>query len=137
MYVTYEFYTTSYYGDTVTESLFDKYEQLARREIDYFTLGRLKQETISSNVKMAMCELIDFVYRVGKYNEYSSVDTDNKIIKSVSAGSESITYATTENQYYLSSVNKNEYSQNILFILKKYLDEETDSSGTSLLYMGR
>jgi len=136
MYVNYEYYTTTYFGETVTETLFPKYEQLARFEVDYFTQGRLLSETISNNVKMAMCDIIDFIYRVDQYKKYSAVDTDEKIVKSISAGSESITYATTENSYYTASINNAEYKNTIMFMLSKYLFNETDSNGILLLYQG-
>lgn len=64
MYVTYDFYSSSYGGTQVSSAEFEKYELKARYTLDSFTLKpkmtlRLLEGEHKDRIQLAMCELID------------------------------------------------------------------------------
>lgn len=64
MYADYEFYSTKYLGELVSEDDYPKYEMKARDELDYYTRMRipfLKDENKMERVKMCECKLIDLL----------------------------------------------------------------------------
>ena len=61
MYADYEFYSTKYLGELVSEDDYPKYEMKARDELDYYTRMRIpfvKDENKMERVKMCECKLI-------------------------------------------------------------------------------
>lgn len=108
MYVDYNYYISVYQGE-VKESDFPILQIKAKTILDYYTFNRI--ETVDDNVKLAMCELIDFIQE----------DKEGKEIESEKVGSYSVTY---------SKENKISKSRKEKKIINKYLGH------TNLLYRG-
>ena len=155
-YADYQFYTEKYYGDTVPESDFPKYEDRAGERIDMITFDRLvdglpDDERSQTKIKKAVCALIDAIYQIDQIKKTSmeTVGTviredgtvTGKAVSSVSSGSESISYVTGT-----SGNNTDIYSQgamdkkveNVLLrqIATDYLAGLVDKNGICLLYTG-
>lgn len=142
-YADYEFYKNEYYGDTIAESDFPKWADKASRQIDVFTFKRLlsaypEDEYTDKQIKLCMCDLAEKMMETDKYLKASALNEDGHAVavKSVSAGSESITYATGETVY--ASVIKDERSRTAFYrvTLTEYLNGLTDANGICLLYAG-
>lgn len=142
-YADYEFYKNEYYGDTIAESDFPKWADRASRQIDVFTFKRLlsaypEDEYTDKQIKLCMCDLAEKMMETDKYLKASALNEDGHAatVKSVSAGSESITYATGETVY--ASVIKDERSRTAFYrvTLTEYLNGLTDANGICLLYAG-
>lgn len=142
-YADYEFYKNEYYGDTIAESDFPKWADRASRQIDVFTFRRLlsaypPDEYTDKQIKLCMCELAEKMMETDKYLRASALNEEGhaSVVKSVSAGSESITYATGETVY--ASVIKDERSRTAFYrvTLTEYLNGLKDANGICLLYAG-
>lgn len=142
-YADYEFYKNEYFGDTIAESDFPKWADRASRQIDVFTFRRLlsaypPDEYTDKQIKLCMCELAEKMMETDKYLKASALNEEGHAtaVKSVSAGSESITYATGETVY--ASVIKDERSRIAFYrvTLTEYLNGLTDANGICLLYVG-
>lgn len=142
-YADYEFYKNEYYGDTIAESDFPKWADRASRQIDVFTFRRLlsaypADEYTDMQIKLCVCELAQKMMETDKYLKASALNEDGhaSVVKSVSAGSESITYATGETVY--ASVIKDEQSRKAFYqsTITEYLSGLTDANGICLLYAG-
>lgn len=110
MYVDYEYYS-DVYGGKVKENNFVNLEIKASIILNYYTFNRVKE--VTENIKLAICELIDFMY-IDEKNE-------GKEIESESVGSYSV-------KYQKKSVYAKQREQKK--ILNKYLGH------TNLLYRG-
>lgn len=142
-YADYDFYKNEYYGDTIAESDFPKWADRASRQIDVFTFRRLlsaypEDEYTDKQIKLCVCDLAQKMMETDKYLKASALNEEghSSIVKSVSAGSESITYATGETVY--ASVIKDECSRTAFYrlTLTEYLNGLTDANGVCLLYAG-
>lgn len=142
-YADYEFYKNEYYGNTIAESDFPKWADRASRQIDVFTFRRLlsaypPDEYTDKQIKLCMCDLAEKMMETDKYLKASALNEEGhaSVVKSVSAGSESITYATGETVY--ASVIKDERSRTAFYrvTLTEYLNGLTDANGICLLYAG-
>ena len=155
-YADYQFYTTTYYGDTVPESDFPKYAERASDRIDSITFDRLvngfpEEERAVTKVKKAVCAVADVLYQIDQIKKASmeSVGTVtredgtvvSKAVSSVSSGSESISYATgsssgAESIYGQAAVDKKVESVLLYQVATEYLSGVTDKKGICLLYAG-
>lgn len=142
-YADYDFYKNEYYGDTIAEADFYKWAERASRQIDVFTFRRLQSaypsdEYTDKQIKLCMCELAEKMMQTDKYLKSSALNEEGhaSIVKSQSAGSESITYATGETVY--ASVIKDDRSRTAFYrvTLTEYLNGLTDADGICLLYAG-
>ncbi len=142
-YADYEFYKNEYFGDTIAESDFPKWADRASRQIDVFTFRRLlsaypPDEYTDKQIKLCTCDLAEKMMETDKYLKASALNEEGHAtaVKSVSAGSESITYATGETVY--ASVIKDERSRTAFYrvTLTEYLNGLTDANGICLLYAG-
>lgn len=153
MYVEYEFYTKLYGEDAVKEAEFNRFSWDACKMVDYHTTGvdglkKLKHffpvdEDDSESVKRCICELINTMHKIKQEEENMSGyvsredgSLQGKIITSVSAGNESISYSagkTAMSEAVNSSAAREKLYMNII---KRYLSGVTDSNGVNLLYMG-
>lgn len=79
-YVDHDYYSNTYQGKVKAED-FTNLEIKAKNTLDYYTFNRI--ETVDDNVKLAVCELIDFIQE----------DEEGKEIESEKVGSYSVTYA--------------------------------------------
>ncbi|MCI8669209.1 MAG: hypothetical protein HFI34_06790 [Lachnospiraceae bacterium] len=105
-YTTYEFYKEEYHGKTIDESVFCEWESRAKRKVDYFTFNRITKERLSDErlnerVQLATCAVADLLFKINEAEQRQGITEtgEGKIIKSRSAGSESITYDTGNDIY--------------------------------------
>lgn len=142
-YADYEFYKNEYYGNTIAESDFPKWADKASRQIDVYTFRRLLSaypvdEYTDRQIKLCVCDLAQKIMETDKYLKASALNEEGhaSVVKSVSAGSESITYATGETVY--ASVIKDEQSRKAFYqsTVTEYLSGLTDANGICLLYAG-
>lgn len=142
-YADYEFYKNEYYGDTIAEQDFPKWADRASRQIDIYTYRRLlsaypADEYTDMQIKLCMCELAQKMMETDKYLKASALNEEGhaSVVKSMSAGSESITYATGETIY--ASVVKDEERRKAFYrsTVTEYLSGLTDADGICLLYAG-
>ena len=142
-YADYEFYKTKYFGETIDKDSFDKWNEKASRQLDSITNRRLltafpDDDYTVEQIKLCVCELAEKMMETDKYMRASAISESgySGIVKSVSAGSESYTYATGETVY--ASVIKDERSRNAFYYatVANYLSGLSDANGIHLLYAG-
>jgi hypothetical protein len=151
-YVDYEYFKSLYGEDKLTETDFNRLSWDAEREIDKATSGvdnvrKLKvafptNEEDAETVKRCVCALIEFLNNLETV-EKSSVMVQGSdgtmrggIIKSVSAGNESITYETSGT---VSNANRSVKDRDLTvyaFIASR-LSGVSDANGVNLLFGGR
>ena len=156
VYADYQFYTEKYYGDTVPESEFPKYEDRASDHMDMITFDRLvegmpEDERSQTRIKKAVCPLADAIYQIDQIKKASmeTVGTvvredgtvTGKAVSSVSSGSESISYVTGttgNNTDIYSQAAMDKKVENVLLrqIATDYLAGVVDKNGICLLYAG-
>lgn len=115
-------------GGTVNEDSFPRYEAKARMLIDRATHGRLTKETpVRNNVKYCMFELISAIAA----NESIGGVAAGRAVASMSNDGVSISFAQVGN-------DAGTRSDSIRFfaIIRTWLDGDTDTNGTPLLYAG-
>lgn len=154
-YVDYEFYATTYYGDTVPESDFSKYAERASDRIDMITFDRLvaglpDDERAQAKIKKAVCAVAEALYNIDliKAAAMETVGTivredgtvTGKALSSVSSGSESISYVTgtTSSTDIYAQAAMDKKVENVLLrqIAAEHLNGVTDNKGVCLLYAG-
>ncbi len=158
-YVSYEYYKSLYGEDSISETEFNRISWEAEREIDKSTTGidnirKLKVafpvcEYDAETVKRCVCNLIRTMYQIDLASK-SMADgigyekTENgirgKVISSVSAGSESITYGnglTMQSTIGKAVSDVKERSRIYREIVTDALSGIKDSNGVNLLYMGK
>lgn len=117
MYVTYDYYTTTYGGNTIPSSDFNNFEREARRKLDEFTFNRIKKDNtlIDDDVKECLCVMMEKQYSV-----------ENQLENNIA--SETVDRVTTT---YVTNADMNTTLSNKLYsVAKSYLWE------TGLLYRG-
>lgn len=154
-YADYQFYTTTYYGDTVPESDFPKYAERASDRIDAITFDRLVNGFLIRKSrykgKKAVCAVADALYQIDQIKK-ASMETIgtvtredgtvvSKAVSSVSSGSESISFASgssggAESIYGQAAVDKKVESVLLYQVATEYLSGVTDNKGICLLYAG-
>lgn len=112
-YTDYDFYATSYFGNTVPETDFPRLAERASDFIDTMTFDRLvdglpENERSQKRIKKAVCSLAELMYQIelAEKNAISQAsanvtdtnvgNTSTGVVTSVSSGSESISYATPQ-----------------------------------------
>lgn len=146
MYIDYEFYSSMF--NTVPESEFPRFCAAAQRKLDNYTTGidgfrKLKyafptDEIDAMTVKLCMAELMNDLYTVDQIRRASVVSTESgvhsNVITSVSAGNESVHYASLDIN---SSHQADQARENMHYILvRNHLSGISDANGVNLLYMG-
>lgn len=131
-YTAFEFYRDSYYGDSIEESLFPKWEDRASMKLDQLTYGNINVETqaeFDEKIQKATCALADLLYQID-YKTVHANDPKNGNVKSMSSGGQSISFGT--NETLVDKVLNDKTAQNRLCYdtVCEYL------SGTGLLYAG-
>lgn len=140
-YTTYEFYKEKYYGELVTDAgTFSKLLDKAQDKIDLFTRDRLvnglpTDDRANIKVQKAVCALIDKIFEISERKK--KADNTDGIVKGKSDGTESITYALSDIDIALSSVNTESALNRILYkVATEYLMYVPDDKGVNLLYWG-
>ena len=134
-YVDYEYYTSSYLGDLITdETVFNKFEVRARAKNDRMCHNRLadglpEDETLLTKIENAMCAVIDVLYQLD-IQKKAALNGDGGNVKSKSSGSESITYADDKTEITAALESVSAQDRLIYQTALDYL------SGTGLLYAG-
>lgn len=122
-YLTYEEYQDL--GGALQETPFNILELEARKNIDKYTFGRLKDlEQQINEVKICEFKLI------GLLNTYSSYENQNKSISSENTDGYSISYAQSTENVSKAKINE------IKSIIKSDLAECYLEDGTPYLYVG-
>lgn len=160
-YTNYEFYKTLYGEKSVSETDFNRLSWDACKRIDAATttvdgIKKLKiafptDEDDSETVKRCLCELINILYKLEQAEERVNASqgfvqredgtVSSKLVSSVSAGNESISYSTN-NISAATLIDKalsDKTVQEQLYrdTIAKYLSGVTDKNGINLLYAGR
>ena len=159
-YVEYTYYKALYGTNAVPETDFNRLSWEAERAIDKATSGvdsirKLKvafpiiEEDVET-VRRCVCALVDFLSQiesaervanaVGTYTERADGSLQGKVVSSVSAGNESISYAVgktmdTAVSTAISGTQNKEQTINEFIVGR--LSGVTDANGVNLLYMGR
>lgn len=152
MYVEYEFYTSLYGTDAIKEAEFNRLSWEACKKVDYHTTGvdglkKLKHffpvdEEDAEAVKRCVCKLIDTMQKMQiEENAFGYVTREDgtfqgKLVSSVSAGNESISYSVGKNAINIAASDSATREKLYMDIITEYLSGVTDSNGVNLLYMG-
>lgn len=159
-YVDYEYYTTLYGEKAIPEADFKRLLWDAEREIDKATSGvdgvkKLKvafptDEYNAETVKRCTLDLVNFLYKmevaesdaesVGQYTERADGSLQGKVVSSVSAGNESISYAVgkssdTAISTAIKSVKDRDLT--VYAFVASRLSGVSDANGVNLLFGGR
>ena len=131
-YTTYDFYQNKYYGDSIEESLFPKWESRASDKLNQLTYGHINEDTLKEfdeRIQKATCALADLLYHIDFKTNHAS-DEKGGNVKSMSSGGRSISFGT--NETLVDKVLNDKGAQNRLCYdtVCEYL------SGTGVLYAG-
>lgn len=151
-YVDYEFYTNEFHGNIITELDFPRYADKAFDVLVWLTFGRVEtlfdyqeeaSEKVIYKVKKAVCRLAEVVQdievkeavlRSNEALEQSEYGLKGKVISSISSGSESISYSTSnslsDDTISASVKDMNARKKLYMDVIRPYL------SNTGLLYAG-
>lgn len=154
-YIDIEFYNSIYGEGSIQETVFGRLLWKAERFIDRETTGvdgvaKLREhfptdEMVAETVKRCVAELVNVCKAI---EEASSVATTQyeetanglrpKVISSISAGNESISYVTQQTPTTISNALADKGAQDKLLrdTVVSYLSGCTDSNGVNLLFMG-
>ena len=158
-YIDYEFYKTLYGEENMKESDFNRICWKAEREVDKATTGidgvkKLKvafplDEEDAEVVKRCIVELVNFLYMLeeaernaNSLNQLQKRDDrsmQGKVVSSVSAGNESISYAVGKSiDTVFSSAIKDLQSKDktIYQFISNELRDITDANGVNILFAG-
>lgn len=140
-YATYEFYSNEYCGTVIPETSFEKFVVKASKEINKWTYYRLSDtemtEELEHNLQYCACEIAELLYQIDNYNRATSIAENGKgIVKSMSSGSESVSYETNASLYAKIAVDGKERDSSINGIVKDWLSVYSDNRGIMLCYAG-
>lgn len=159
-YIDYEYYKSLYGDNGISEMDFNRLQFDAEREIDKATSGidnvpklRVafpKDAYTVEIVKRCVVELVNFLYKLefaeksanalGELREQADGTMQGKVVSSVSAGNESISYAVGKSSdTAISNAIKDLQSRDVTVyrFIQSRLDGISDANGVSLLYGGR
>lgn len=161
MYVDYNFYKSLYGNAAVDETEFNRFCWVAQKKIDSATTGidgvkKLKiafptNEDDAETVKRCVCAILSLANDIEQatkristmhgYVENADGTIRGKVISSVSAGSESITYSATgtSEKSLIDVVITDKAAQEKLYFdtIREFLSGVKDKNGINLLYMGK
>lgn len=133
-YANYCYYFGEYQGDLIPEESFVQCAARASRFLDYYTMGKAKDNAELHELKMACCALAEQYYVIDKAQALtvgSLEAVSGKEIQSESVGSHSRTFRSA-GESASNALNAAANAQNVLAqVARQYL------SGTGLLYRGR
>jgi hypothetical protein len=150
-------YYEGFYGE-LPEKDFDRLSWDACRMLDLYTTGidgvkKLKayfptDDDDATAVKRCACKLVNTIHQIevaeaasNSAQGYESTDQGlrGKVITSVSAGNESITYSAKGFETVIQKAVGDEYFKKALMrdMIREYLSGVNDANGVNLLYMGR
>lgn len=158
-YVDFDYYKTLYGDKAIPEADFNRLSWEACKKIDYYTTGvdnvRKLQVAFPSDdysvesVKRCICALIELAKDIKQIEDDARKATgylqkedgtfQGKVVSSVSAGNESISFSTgTNNATLINKALTDRTTREKLFsdTVTEYLADATDANGVKLLYMG-
>lgn len=157
MYITFTDYTALY--DPIEEKVFNRLAYDACRHIDRLTTGidgvkKLKiafpeEEDAAAAVKHCTAEVVNLLYQIQEAENAASlgrgyIQTANglqgKVVSSVSAGNESISYSAGSAQKTAVDVAVSDVAvrrKMISGIVREHLSGVADANGVNLLFLGR
>lgn len=153
MYADYTYYQTEY-GGKMSADDFKRFGRRAERRLDGITGNKLQfayptEARSVEAVKDCVCELSDFLWQIEAYNAAAmeSMGTvaqadgtvKGKVIKSVSSGSESVSYSDSgsfSTATMEAAKDKKVADATIYSMVQDGLTGVTDSNGVNLLYAG-
>lgn len=122
MYITYEEYSEM--GGTAAEAAFPRLEYMARKRIDRYTQGRVKNMTETPEcVKRCATELV---------NAMDKADPTKTASEAALSGFSNDGYSES----YAEPLTAHAQENNIYGIIRNMLSDECDDNGTPLLYLG-
>ena len=122
-YTSYDFYRQKYFGESVSETEFPKWNEKASDKLDFLTSGNREQ------IQKAVCRLADEMQAIEKRTaEYDA----GKVIKSHSAGSESISFEVGKNK--LDAILTSQEKQNMYLLAAA--EEYLQNVSPNLFYRG-
>lgn len=161
-YVDYEYYKSLYGEKAVSETDFNRLSWDACRKLDIATTGidNVKKLKVAfpvdkddiETVRRCACNLIEIASEIAEAEERIKSSqglvergdgtVTGKLVSSVSAGTESISYATgstSGGSTLIDSVLTDKGAQEQLYrdTISEYLSGVTDANGVNLLFMGR
>lgn len=131
-YTTYEFYTNTYYGDSIEESSFTKWNEIASDKLKVFCGTNLTTDTLATydiEIQKATCCLADILYKLD-YAASNATNPTSGNVKSMSAGGQSVTFGNNDTVITAVLADKRLQDRFMLDSIADYLD------GTGLLFMG-
>ena len=131
-FTTFAFYTSTYYGDSVVESLFSKYLEKATDKLNYLTFGNITDDTLttySTQVSKATCALIDTLYGIDQSIK-NATSTEGSNIKSMSSGGRSVTFGDNSTTFDKAMASTSDQIALMVATIEPYL------AGTGLMYAG-
>ena len=131
-YTTFEFYKSKYYGDSIKESSFPKWENRATMKLDQLTYGHIDdaaKEEFDEQIRKATCALADLLYQIDYKTTHAS-DEKGGNVKSMSSGGRSVSFGTNETLVDKVLIDKAAQNRLSYDTVCEYL------SGTGLLYAG-
>ena len=131
-YTTYDFYSKKYYGNSIGESLFPKWNDRASTKLDQLTFGNINEDTVKEydkQIQKATCALADLLYQID-YKTAHANDEAGANVKSMSSGGRSISFGS--NETLVDKVIGDKAAQNRL----SYDTACEYMAGTGLLYAG-
>ena len=156
-YITYNYYVQLYGSEQLSSNDFNIVSLQVFRIMDKYTTGidgvkKLRiafptDEYDAETVKQCAARLVNIAAQLATAekaanNRYTQTANglQGKVIASISAGNESITYATNSTATTVvekAAVDKNEQNRLYRDTIRDYLSGVTDANGVNLLYMGR
>lgn len=131
-YTTYDFYTTSYFGDSVDESSFAKWLSRATDKLNRLCFGRITDDilvTYNTEIQKATCALIDCLYEIDRAIKTAN-DPQKGNVKSMSSGGQSVSFGNNETVYNRAMSDSTAQYRLMVNAVMPYLAE------TGLMYVG-
>ena len=158
-YIDYEYYKSLYGEKALTEPDFKRLSWDAEREIDKATSGvdGIKKLQVAfptkdydvESVKRCLCELVNFLYKLeeaeknanylSQYTQREDGSFQGKVVSSVSAGNETISYAVgkTNDTVIGTAIKSIEDKEKIIYsFIASRLTGIADANGVNLLFNG-
>ena len=135
MYLTYEEYTQMG-GESLEVTAFEQLEFEARTQIDWWTFGRLKNETeLPEAVKRCMAKLIELLDKQQKVMLVDAIDDEGNVVAGLMGHQSNDGVSATYNVITGNMAVRVIQSQ-LNSAIKMYLQDVRDSLGRKVLYRG-
>ena len=129
---TYEFYKNTYYGDSIEESSFEKWESKAETKLKYLLSGNLTEqaaEEFNEELQEAVCCVADFLFTLDRKKSNPN-DVNINSVKSMSSGGQSVSFNASGDEIDAVMDDVSKQNAMLLSMVSEYLYD------TGLLYKG-